>query len=502
MTPMIETLSAPAELLGQLRALRDDVLREGEAQFCRWAPAIERASFVPSARNLAVYLALRRRDLRTIQVDLMPYGLSSLGRCESHVAPNLDAVLAALARIVGDPDPPPFPTRAEFFAGEAHLRTATEALFGPAPGPRTVRIMVTLPSEAANDFPLVERILEAGTDVVRINCGHDDLEAWRAMAANVRRAAERRGRPCAIYVDVAGPKVRIEEVLARRERDARLNLGDRVWLGNDEVAATRDIPLALRCSVPAIATRLAVGDEVWIDDGKIGTRVIELTGGGGALLETFAGPEDGLRMRPARGLNFPATDLQLPALSEKDLADLDFIAAEADMVGFSFVNRVEDVQWLERELDARSVPGRPPVAIVLKIETRDAVHNLPGLIVTAASKRPVGVMIARGDLAVNIGYRRMAEIQEEILWLCESAHVPVVWATQVLERLVKKGQPTRGEFTDAAMAERAECVMLNKGPHIVEAIVALDEVLGRMEGHQVKKTSRLRPLHAWYESTP
>jgi pyruvate kinase len=106
-------------------------------------------------------------------------------------------------------------------------------------------------------------------------------------------------------------------------------------------------------------------------------------------------------------------------------------------------------------------------------------------------------MIARGDLAVNIGYRRLAEIQEEILWLCESAHVPVIWATQVLERLVREGQASRGEFTDAAMAERAECVMLNKGPYLADAIVALADVLGRMEGHQTKKTSRLRPLHAW-----
>ncbi len=106
-------------------------------------------------------------------------------------------------------------------------------------------------------------------------------------------------------------------------------------------------------------------------------------------------------------------------------------------------------------------------------------------------------MIARGDLAVEIGYRRLAEMQEEILWLCEAASIPVIWATQVLDEYVKTGIPTRAEITDAAMAERAECVMLNKGVHVVDAVKVLDEILPLMEAHQTKKTSRMRALHSW-----
>jgi pyruvate kinase len=106
-------------------------------------------------------------------------------------------------------------------------------------------------------------------------------------------------------------------------------------------------------------------------------------------------------------------------------------------------------------------------------------------------------MIARGDLAIELGFQRMAEMQEEILWLCEAAQVPVIWATQVLESLAKEGLPTRAEVTDAAMANRAECVMLNKAPHIVEAVELLDNVLSRMAGHQHKKTPQLRALNAW-----
>jgi pyruvate kinase len=103
-------------------------------------------------------------------------------------------------------------------------------------------------------------------------------------------------------------------------------------------------------------------------------------------------------------------------------------------------------------------------------------------------------MIARGDLAVECGYERLAELQEEILWVCEAAHAPVIWATQVLEQLSREGQPSRAEVTDAAMGVRAECVMLNKGPYVVETVKALDDILRRMQEHQSKKRSMLRRL--------
>ena len=119
------------------------------------------------------------------------------------------------------------------------------------------------------------------------------------------------------------------------------------------------------------------------------------------------------------------------------------------------------------------------------------------MLFAAMGARVAGVMIARGDLAVECGYERLAEGQEEILWACEAAHVPVVWATQVLETLARTGQPSRAEITDAAMGVRAEFVMLNKGPHVREAIRALDDILRRMQLHQSKKRPLLRALKAW-----
>ena len=146
-----------------------------------------------------------------------------------------------------------------------------------------------------------------------------------------------------------------------------------------------------------------------------------------------------------------------------------------------------------RHLKLRNYPDCR-LGIIPKIETERAFNELPRILLAAMRWYPAGVMIARGDLAVECGWERLAEIQEEILWFCEAAQLPVIWATQVLEGVAKKGLPTRAEITDAAMSQRADCVMLNKGPHILSAISMLDDILRRMQGHQHKKSAKLRKL--------
>ena len=133
----------------------------------------------------------------------------------------------------------------------------------------------------------------------------------------------------------------------------------------------------------------------------------------------------------------------------------------------------------------------------MKIETRQGFENLPSILLAAMRHPRLGVMIARGDLAVEIGFERLSEVPRQILALCEAAHVPAIWATQVLETLAKTGQPSRAEITDAAAAQRAECVMLNKGPHILEAIRALDDILARMDEVQQKSRTLMRHIHSW-----
>lgn len=574
-----------------------------------------------SSRNLIHYLALRRHDLRRLQEQLGDLGLSSLGRSESHTLGNLNAVLKALERLAGQaPSASPAHNGALSLAdARALLDAHTSTLLGPGRAERGVRIMVTLPAEAATSYEFVRNLLEQGMDCARINCAYDGPEVWDRMISHVRRAQGELERSCRVAMDLAGPKLRTgiigpgpQVITWRPTRDVRgaitapariwltpleaqepaprsadawlpvaadwlsmLEPGDKIrfrdlrskqrsmdvvaraggswWataesrayvgpgarlraarrvrgrrdkllaetsLGDlpareqaielregDALVLTRD-PLPgsptsydgagnlvrdarIGCTLPEVFDQVRPGERVLFDDGKIGGVVTSVSVDEIRLKITRAAPT-GSKLRADKGINFPDTTLEVSCLTEKDRTDLRFVAQHADMVQLSFVDDPQAISEVQDYLAEHS--GRP-VGLVLKIETPRSLERLPALILAAMRSYPAGVMIARGDLAVECGYERMAEAQEEVLWLCEAAHVPVIWATQVLESMTKTGLPSRAEITDAAMGGRAECVMLSKGPHILAAVGVLDNILQRMQTHQQKKGSLLRQLH-------
>jgi pyruvate kinase len=250
-------------------------------------------------------------------------------------------------------------------------------------------------------------------------------------------------------------------------------------------------PAHISCTLPEIFSRVKAGEPILFDDGEI-EGVIEEVTPDVLKVRITAAEETGSKLKPDKGINLPESDLKLFTLTEKDKADLAFVVKHADIVNLSFVSHPEMVEELQRALESYKADH---IGIMLKIETKAAFNNLPHLLLTLMRKHPAGIMIARGDLAVELGWKRLAEVQEEILWITEAAHLPVVWATQVLETLTKKGRPSRAEVTDAAMAQRADCVMLNKGTYILKSIAMLDDIMKRMQQHQYKKTSLLRMLH-------
>ncbi|UCU94521.1 pyruvate kinase [Hydrogenophaga taeniospiralis] len=596
-------------LIQRLWALRKSML----AAEHRYALAIERAGAHQrdSARNLVHFLAMRATDLRGLQSQLAWLGVSSLGRSESHVLANVDKVLGILHRLTGQawqelsPEEP-----AGSVTGPLLLQRHTDMLLGPAVRDRHVRIMVTLPSEAATDPALVRRLVQAGMDVARINCAHDDATAWKAMARLVRRAAKRAQRDIQILMDLGGPKIRTGAIAPRAPvlklkpvRDelgfavqaarlrlvqggaapalpdadaqvvvdpdwlARLRVGTQIHLTDARgkkrswlvVASDADgvvaecletcyltpdtaltcksprghklhtvypegipaLPGAIRlhrgdrvqlnaeapehteagdaaipripCTLPQVFGQVRVGERVWFDDGRIGG-VVRRASSRALEVEIVQARAGGEQLMADKGINFPDSQLALPALTDKDLEDLQTVAQVADLVGLSFAQQPDDVHQLLQALQALRAPQ---VGVILKIETLQGFENLPELLLAAMAAPSAGVMIARGDLAVECGYERLAEVQEEMLWCAEAAHMPVIWATQVLETLAKTGVPSRAEISDASMGVRAECVMLNKGPYIAEAIHMLDDILRRMAGHQTKKTPLLRALRAW-----
>ena len=426
------------------------------------------------------------------------WGLSSLGRSESHILANLDAVLNSLATLthVQGGRIPSRPRRASFGLGDKLLERNTRQLFGRSDGDGKTRVMVTLPENAGEDGALVRALVAAGMSCARINCAHGTHEDWLAMIRHVRAAEKGLGRTCRVLMDLCGPRVRTVAVLSRGDR--QLLPGDRLlFRRTPPEPKLLSPPFQIECTPASILENLKVGSRILIDEGKI-EAIVEKLGLDGVVAEVTRTPPGGAQLKPEKGLNFPGTDLGLPALTEKDRADLDTIIANADLVGYSFVQDDSDIETLWHEITPRLERLRRPVpGLILKIETEKAVRNLPDLIVTAAGHAPVGVMIARGDLAVEVGFHRLAELQEELLWLAEAAHTPVIWATQVLEQQVKKGTPSRAEISDIVLAQRAECVMLNKGEFLLDALETVNDVFQRMGGHQHKKTARLRALRAW-----
>jgi pyruvate kinase len=583
-------------------------LSDAESSWADWLSAVA-PEHRSSARNLVHYWAIRQFDLRKLQAGLAVFGLSSLGRSESHVQATLAAVRSAMAAMMDGKWQPPPPSAVPIEQGPKILRQHTVELLGPRPAHRMTRIMVTLPSEAAADPDLVRELVQRGMNIARINCAHDDVQAWRAMAHHVREAAACAGTTCRVAMDLAGPKLRTgplepgpRVMKLRPQRDtlgqvvaparAWLTSTDeptdppepgmvlvtvpRHWLTNraagdvlvvqdargskrelvleavDETAGgfvmtarkttyletgtvlhardsgestevgelpeteqslilhsgdllqlTRDCSPApvdggqaiphIGCTLPEAFDHAHVGDAVHFDDGKIGGRVVSVDRD--VLTVRIDHPEQGqARLKAGKGINMPDTDLAISAITDRDVADLPAVVELADLVDMSFVRTPSDVERLLDELDRLCGHN---LGIVLKIETRRAFEHLPQLLLTAMRRPRVGVMIARGDLAVECGYERMAELQEEILWLCEAAHLPVIWATQVLEQLAKTGLPSRAEISDAAMSERAECVMLNKGPYLNNAVTVLDNIMRRMAEHHYKKNALFRPLRSW-----
>ncbi len=226
-------------ILHELTAIRADMVADAARAAARLNQV--HANYRESARNLVHYLALRRRDLRPLQLRLAALGLSSLGRAESHVLATVDAVLEILHRLTGRSRPPASSETAviDFGTGERLLVEHTEALLGAATPGRGVRIMVTMPGEAADDYTLVRDLIRRGMDCMRINCAHDDVVAWTRMIGHLRRAEQELGRSCRVVMDLGGPKLRtgplepgpaVVKIRPRRDAFGRVTAPARVWL--------------------------------------------------------------------------------------------------------------------------------------------------------------------------------------------------------------------------------------------------------------------------------
>ncbi len=562
-------------------------------------------SFRKSAQNLIHYRALRTIDITSLQKNLGDLGLSRIARAEAHVLASLQNCKYILKTLIGERSFDPETRNISIKKARKVLNTHTKKLLGYRSKGRRVRIMVTLPSEAAYDYELVHNLLESGMNTVRINCAHDGPTEWKMMIENLSKAKEKLKKNCRISMDLAGPKIRTGLIepgpQVRKFRPKRNQFGqvieparillvteldqgrsnelavDENWLGllrkGDKITSrdarhkrrtflveatepekalatcqntsyiktgtiltvagsqrsceVRELPaleqaLSLKpgetlriikkqipgrpaqyteegvmikaafvsCTSQEIFDYVKKGERILFDDGKI-AGVIRMVDQNEIQVEIVHAKITGSYLKADKGINLPETNLIMGGLTKKDREDLKFIAQYADVVNFSFVNSPDDVKELLSDLESLGVLNK--LGIILKIETQNAYNNLTDILLEGMKNYPLGVMIARGDLAIESGWENMAKIQQEILSLCNAAHIPDVWATQVLETLAKKGVPSRSEITDVATALNAECVMLNKGPYILKAVGLLDYILKSLNEYRDKNV-KMSPI--------
>ncbi|MBK6689363.1 MAG: pyruvate kinase [Deltaproteobacteria bacterium] len=382
------------------------------------------------------------------------------------------------------------------------LRVAKDELGRPLDPVRAWLVRsLGVPKDGRPEIPVDVALLQALSpgNEVHLRDARGRRRTLRVLAVEVDRALVAFDRTTYLVPGLAltragGPKDHLKLTgvigdLPVRSGSLAVTVGESFLLRRD-AEVPRGSSGEIGCLAGAALAGVKVGHPIAFDDGKIEGIVEEVLQVGLRIRVLSAPP--GATLGPEKGINLPQSPIDLPCLSSADLEALDFAVEHADLVSLSFVRTPQDVGVLLSELALRGAGEK--LGVILKIETRSGFENVGPILLEGLRHDRVALMIARGDLAVECGFDRLAEVQEELLWVSEAAHVPVIWATQVLESLAKTGRASRAEITDAAMSERAECVMLNKGPYLEAAIAALANILVRMEAHQHKKTPLLRPL--------
>lgn len=559
-----------------------------------------------SAKNLIHYRTLRSFDIRELQKQLGHMGLSRLAKAGGHTMASLSVTSTILRALLLGEFVEKERVNLTITKAQEIVRMHTRKLLGYRTEGRRTRIMVTLPSEAAERPELVHDMIQKGMNCARINCAHDEPEVWEKMIANVRSASHALGVHCQVAMDLAGPKIRTGELepgpKVRRFKTPKDSLGRveqpvEVWIApaphpekplphmpissvelkkmkpgdklycrdtrhkkrqfkitqvsadgcvaeayrtaylgeggliyTDKKFKSRPLTIGVlppleapilltvgdtlrihrsaelgqpavynekgevvrlahvSCTSEEVFSQVKAGEPILFDDGQI-EGVIRKVKKGELYVEVLHTKEGGGKLRADKGINFPDSKLDIQGLTSKDRRDLPFVAQHADVVNLSFVNSPKDVRDLIDELGRLDAANR--IGIILKIETKAGFDHLVDILLEGMAVYPIGVMIARGDLAIEAGWDQIGRVQEEILSLCQAAHLPDIWATQVLDNLAKKGIPSRAEITDAVMAQRAECVMLNKGAYITQAISLLDSILRSMGPYQEKNAPML-----------
>ena len=333
---------------------------------------------------------------------------------------------------------------------------------------KRTKIVATV-GPACDSYEMLVDLVKAGVNVFRLNFSHGTHENKAQIIEKIRKINKELPYNIAILADLQGPKLRVGEI----ENNAlEINPGDMLTFTNTKCVGTRE---KIYVSYPNLHNDVVPGNIIMIDDGKLEVKVIKILPNNDVKVEVVMG---GI-LSSKKGLNLPDTKISLPALTEKDLADLDFILTQnVDWIALSFVREVKDIIGLKNILKERKSKAK----VIAKIEKPEAVNNIRDIILESD-----GIMIARGDLGVELPIEKVPLIQKEIIRKCMHRAKPVIVATQMMESMIDRVKPNRSEITDVANAvlEGADALMLSgetaTGQHPTLVIETMSKIILEIE---------------------
>ncbi len=335
---------------------------------------------------------------------------------------------------------------------------------------RKTKIVATL-GPASNSVEQIKALIEAGISAARLNFSHGDHEEHGARIANLKQAREELGAPIPIILDTKGPEIRTKDLVDGKK--VQLEEGQTFTITTDDIVGDNT---RVAVTYEDITKDLSVGSTILIDDGLIELTVIDIKGNDVICRVVNSG-----LLGTKKGVNLPNVHINLPALTEKDIDDIKFgVSVGIDYIAASFIRSAKDVLEIKRVLEEC---GGSDVQIISKIENRDGVENIDEILEVTD-----GIMVARGDLGVEIPFEEVPLVQKMLIKKCIEKGKPVITATQMLNSMIDNPRPTRAEVNDVANAiyDYTDAIMLSgetaQGDYPVEAVTAMDRIARKVEG--------------------
>lgn len=335
---------------------------------------------------------------------------------------------------------------------------------------QNTKIVATV-GPASSSYETLLQLVQAGVDVFRLNFSHGSHEDHLAVINHVTYINEKHNTHVGLLADLQGPKLRVGKI---KDNALELKEGDIITLVNEDCLGTLE---KIYMSYDQFAEDVEVGEKVLVDDGKLVFEVVETNKVDKVRLKTLFG---GI-LSSNKGVNLPNTKISLPCLTEKDLADLDFILTQpVNWIALSFVRTPKDIKDLRTRIDARNHPAK----IIAKIEKPEAVEKIDKII-----KQANAIMVARGDLGIEMPMEKLPLVQKDIIAKCVQRARPVIVATQMMDSMITNPSPTRAEITDVANAvlDGADAVMLSGetsvGKHPVKVVETMNKIIEEAETH-------------------